>query len=255
MKIFKVFVDLFDRRSLVRFELLCRIAKMLVPHYRFKWPQMAWWDNVFFNAYLKRFDEHDGMNTDRRWMQYQLSRLVVGVPGDTAECGAFKGAASWLICKVNKENKKFNRNHHIFDSFEGLSEPGLNDGIHWVKGDLSFSEDAIKKNLKEFQCVSYYKGWIPERFDDVRNVKFCFVHIDVDLYQPTLDSLEFFYERLNDGGIIICDDYGFTTCPGVTKAVDEFFLDKPEKMISMSGGGGFFIKGVESMEVLEKTFS
>ena len=36
------------------------------------------------------------------------------------------------------------------------------------------------------------KGWIPSRFEEVKDKNFSFVHIDVDLYQPTLDSLNFF---------------------------------------------------------------
>ena len=48
---------------------------------------------------------------------------------------------------------------------------------------------------------------------------------------------------MSAGGIIVCDDYAFTTCPGATQVIDEFLADKPEKMIRMSGGGGFLIKG------------
>jgi hypothetical protein len=51
---------------------------------------------------------------------------------------------------------------------------------------------------------------------------------------------------MNKGGLILCDDYGFTSCPGATKAINEFLQDKKEKMISLSGGGGFFIKGTET---------
>lgn len=78
----------------------------------------------------------------------------------------------------------------------------------------------------------------------IETLEFSFVHIDVDLYQPTYDSIAFFYPRMNSGGILVCDDYGFTSCPCATKAVDEFLFDKPEKMISMSGGGGLMIKDV-----------
>src|SRR5688572_31529904 len=42
---------------------------------------------------------------------------------------------------------------------------------------------------------------------------------DVDVYQPTRDSLEYFYPRLVTGGILVCDDYGW---PGARKAVDDF---------------------------------
>jgi predicted O-methyltransferase YrrM len=66
------------------------------------------------------------------------------------------------------------------------------------------------------------RGWIPERFDIVSDKTFSIVHIDVDLYQPTRDALEFFYPRLNPGGLMICDDYGSVACPGAKKAVDDF---------------------------------
>ncbi len=49
---------------------------------------------------------------------------------------------------------------------------------------------------------------------------------------------------MNVGGVIICDDYGFATCPGATKAIDEYLRDKPEKMVMLSDGGGFLIKGI-----------
>ena len=74
------------------------------------------------------------------------------------------------------------------------------------------------------------------------------MHIDVNLYQPTLDSLAFFYPRMQHGGIVVCDDYGFSTCPGATRAVQEFLADAPEKMVALPVGGGFFIKGCPTAE-------
>ena len=89
---------------------------------------------------------------------------------------------------------------------------------------------------------------IPSRFDELKKNRFSFIHLDVDLYEPTRDSIEFFYPRINKGGILVCDDYMQTVCPGATKAIDEFLADKPEKMIALSGGGGFFIKGNETAD-------
>ena len=99
-----------------------------------------------------------------------------------------------------------------------------------------------RNNLSQFNFVKYYKGWIPDRFSEVQMLTFSFVHIDVDLYQPTLDSIAFFYERLNKGGIMICDDYGFITCPGAKKAMDDFFRDKTEPVIMLTTGQAFIIK-------------
>jgi len=252
MKILEFFINLMmaNKDLTVRFEMLREIGKILVPDYRFKWPQIEWWSDLVFNKYLVRFSEINNMNTDRRWMLYQLMRLVIKVPGDTAECGVYTGAGSYIICRMNEENELVNRTHHLFDSFEGLSKPSECDGTHWKEGVLSCPVEIVRENLSMFNNISIHKGWIPQRFPDIENQSFCFIHIDVDLYRPTLDSLEFFYPRTNEGGIIVCDDYGFTTCPGATKAVNEFLQDKPEKMISLSGGGGFIIKGTETSKPL-----
>jgi hypothetical protein len=108
---------------------------------------------------------------------------------------------------------------------------------------MSSSEELLKGNLSHVESIEVYKGLIPFRFSEVEDRFFSFVHIDVDLYQPTLDSIEFFYPRMSDGAVLVCDDYGFTSCPGATKAIEQYLEDKPEKMVSLSTGGGFFIKG------------
>jgi len=222
------------------------LARQLTPDYRFKWPQMDWWRDEAFNQYLTRFDEANGMNCDRRWMLHQLLRLVDNVPGDTAECGVFAGSSSYVICQANQTASCQGKRHHMFDSFEGLSKPNEDDGAHWTQGDLVYGLRKVQQNLRDFELTAYYPGWIPARFSDVNDINFSFLHIDVDLYEPTRDSFAGFYSRVVDGGIILVDDYGFTTCPGATQAVDEFLADKPEQMLRLSGGGGFIIKGIRT---------
>ena len=90
------------------------------------------------------------------------------------------------------------------------------------------SNDEFVKNevLKDFKFVEIFKGWIPEKFNKVKDKKFSFVHIDVDLYEPTLQSLEFFFPRLIEGGIIVCDDYNSFGFDGAKKAWSMSFLIK-----------------------------
>ena len=230
----------------IRFEVMTRFARLIIPEYRFKGPNVEWWCDEAFTDYLHKFDELNLYNADRHWMLLQLTRLVDCVPGDTAECGVYQGAGSYLICKANSQSRIRGRNHFMFDSFEGLSSPSSFDGKHWSEGDMACDLDTIKKNLAEFKNICFLKGWIPDRFTEVQDKRFSFVHIDVDLYKPTHDSIEFFYPRINNGGIIVCDDYWFDSCPGATQAVDEYLADKPEKMVILDSGGGFLIKGCET---------
>jgi O-methyltransferase len=231
-----------------RLRLLRLAGKLLIPSYRFKWPQLDWWKNEDFTRYLNRFGELQVLNTDRKWLVYQLLRLVSHVPGDTAECGVFRGATSYLICGANKHSRAGVKIHHLFDSFEGLSSPGPSDGAHWAKGDLQCDMEAVQKALSAFDQVRFHRGWIPHSFGDLADRKFSFVHIDVDLEEPTRDSLAFFYPRMEAGGIIICDDYGQSICPGATRAVDRFLADKSEKMLMLPDGGGFLIAQVATAE-------
>jgi O-methyltransferase len=233
---------LFEDRALApRLRLLRLAGKLLVPTYRFKWPQLDWWKNEEFTGYLNRFGELQVLNTDRKWMVYQLLRLVAHVPGDTAECGVFRGATSYLICCANQGSQAGTKTHHLFDSFEGLSQPGQADGTHWRKGDLKCEIETVRKALSDFDKLTFHPGWIPDRFQDVEDRKFSFVHIDVDLAEPTRESLAFFYPRMEAGGIIVCDDYGQSTSPGATQAVDHFLAGKSEKMLMLPEGGGFLI--------------
>jgi len=230
-----------DRALAVRLRLLRAAGKILVPSYRFKWPQLDWWKDPDFSRFLARFGEDKELNTGRKWILHQLLRLTAHVPGDTAECGVFRGASSWLIGAANAAGGGA-KTHHLFDSFAGLSEPGAADGNYWARGDLSCNLEEVGRALQPFK-VEFHSGWIPERFNEVADRKFSFVHIDVDLAEPTRESMAFFYPRMESGGIILCDDYGFSTCPGATRAIDEYLQDKPEKMMALPDGGGFIIRG------------
>jgi len=232
-----------NRFSALRFSLLTSFGRLILPQYRFSWYQIDWWSDPLFSRYLAAFGEANGHNALRRWTLYQLLRLVDGIEGNTAECGAYEGASSYLICAANAASRLPGRVHHIFDSFEGLSSPSVLDGRHWRKGDLAAPEDVVAKSLEPFPRYRLYKGWIPSRFAEVADERFSFVHIDVDLHDPTEASMEFFYPRTMDGGIILCDDYGFTDCPGATAAVNDYLRDKPEQMLALPAGGGFIIKG------------
>lgn len=223
-----------------RFILAEKLSRTIYSRYKFsEFGRLYLHDNDFIR-YYESFEGKDNYHSlDRKYALEQIMKLVSSVKGDTAECGAFKGASSFLICRSIVGSQK---KHHIFDSFEGLSLPGNEDSSYWKKGDLASNETIIQESLKDFDFVVYYKGWIPEKFHEVSKLRFSFVHLDVDLYKPTLDSLIFFYDRMSPGGIILCDDYGFTTCPGAKKAMDLFFYDKPEQIVCLPTGQGFVMR-------------
>jgi O-methyltransferase len=173
------------------------------------------------------------------------------IEGDFAECGCWKGHSTYVISSLLRKSG-FNGTLHVFDSFEGgLSDKTQKDkNLRFemsreedLKEKLYFSstEEELRKNLKDFPFVKFYKGWIPKRFADVNNVHFAFAHIDVDLYQPTKDSLNFFYPRLRKSGCLVIDDYGLSQFDGCETAVKEFLADNKVELFFESPLGGCFI--------------
>lgn len=156
---------------------------------------------------------------------------VSKLEGEIAECGMYKGLSAYIICSTIKRLIPIydGASFYGFDSFEGLSQPQAEDlkvndaASQFQKGNFSASLDLVSKNLAEFSDATLFKGWIPSRFSEVKSKNFKFIHIDVDLYQPTLDSLEFFYPRLVAGGTIVCDDYNWS---GQEQAVKEYCSDQ-----------------------------
>ncbi len=176
---------------------------------------------------------------------------------DVAECGCYMGHSSFLIASVLK-HCDFDGRFHIFDSFEGLSDPVEEDLAPIAKGPdraeiarqmnpkdgkrrFRCSLERVRRNLKEFDFISYYPGWIPTRFDEVAAKKFSFVNIDVDLYEPTIDCLNFFYPRLIPGGMMFVDDYGVSSWPGSARAVEKWLIDNPTALALKIPLGGLVI--------------
>lgn len=205
-------------------------------------------DKDFSNVYsiISKNDTGKKRIPERKYVLYGIAKSISSINGDIVECGVFRGHSSFLMLHANKDN---NKKFYGFDSFEGLSQPEEIDKVKnnfsfsWKKNDLSVPQQIAEKNLKDFKNrYKLFKGWIPDRFNEVANKRFSLVHIDVDLYQPTFDSISFFWERLNIGGALVCDDYGFETCPGAYKAMNDFFKSKQLEIIHLTTGQGLVFK-------------
>ncbi len=133
---------------------------------------------------------------DRRFTLIQLARTVANLHGSTAECGVLGGVGSAMICKTLEGSYQDDQCHWGFDSFEGLPEPeqiDISQHSWQKKGSLAISPQVALNNLADFEFCTLVKGWIPRCFEPAQEHTFRLVHIDLDLYQPTVDSLEFFY--------------------------------------------------------------
>lgn len=168
--------------------------------------------------------ERDMRVTSREaFMVYSVARTQSRLAGEMAEVGVYKGGTARLMCEV-----KGNVPLYLFDTFQGLSNLDEIDRDYFVDGWFKAGLEDVKDYLRDYEQVFFYPGVFPETSAPIADKTFSFVHIDSDLYQSIMDSLEFFFPRLSPHGIILVHDYQM---PGVKKAVTDFFADVPAQVI------------------------
>lgn len=174
---------------------------------------------------------------------FRLMKSVAQLPGDMVECGVYRGATLVPEALYLAQNK-ISKTLCGCDSFAGFDEAVLSEialgGGHdpqkKVGGFGDASPGLIKNNLRRLGIddrVHLLKGYFQDTLHELKDRRFCFVHLDCDLYDSYKTCLDFFYPRLVPGGIILFDEYNDPAWPGCNKAVDEFLQGKQEKLIEI----------------------
>lgn len=158
-----------------------------------------------------------------------MNILNDNLDGDVAECGVYKGGSARLLSSAFPHKKVF-----LFDSFSGMMESDSFPNGH-QKGDFAdTSLDQVKAYLADKPNCLFFQGWIPESTHFLTKEKFCFVHLDLDLYASTKSAIGIFWPRIVEGGVMIFDDWRWHACPGVEKAINEYFNTNIQHTIHIS---------------------
>ena len=167
-----------------------------------------------------------------------LLESTLHLPGDVIECGVYRGGSAQKIVRILADQAP-DKTFYACDSFEGFPEEKVG------RVDLAFmrflsrvrkkfrmcsdTPQRLERIFKTFnvrgECV---KGYFSETLHRFEKSQFCFVHLDVDLYESYKECLSSLYKNLTPGGVVVFDDYKARNWPGAAKAVDEFFAAFPE---------------------------
>lgn len=161
----------------------------------------------------------------------QTLDAVAAVPGDLAELGVYRGGAARVMAVRNPS-----RTVHLFDTFTGIPHDGYDaDYDRHRPGEWACPLPEVKYALRDCENVRFHAGLFPHTAQGLEDVRFAFVHLDADLYASTFEGLAWFWPRLEPGGVIVLDDWRAEMCPGVDRAVFEYFgVDYPHATFSES---------------------
>ncbi|HAC64375.1 MAG TPA: dTDP-6-deoxy-L-hexose 3-O-methyltransferase [Cyanothece sp. UBA12306] len=167
---------------------------------------------------------------------YELYKSIVNLPGSIVECGVFKGTSLIRFCTFREVlESPYSRKIIGFDAFGKFPEQdNLNDQKFIEKFESSagngISIDELEKvfSHKGFENYQLIQGdiieTVPNYISNHPELKIALLHIDVDVYKPSVVILNYLFDKVVKGGLIVFDDFG--TVAGETKAIDEFFAEK-----------------------------
>jgi hypothetical protein len=181
------------------------------------------------------------MQPEKRQALLNCVMDTMEIEGDIIECGVFRAGVTLVMADALRSSGSA-KIIHGFDSFEGMPEALNQDAlptgqIVYHQGVLSQTSLAmVMQKMKVFghqDRVIFHKGFFQDSMPGVimADSRLSFVLVDCDQYAGTKYCLEFLYNKVNPGGMILIDDYFLPEnldTPGVKIAVDEFLRGKPE---------------------------
>ena len=234
-------------------------------------------DETLRELLRKHIDDHDlianlgsfsrRMHFMKAFAHYEVFLKVKDLPGDIVECGVYKGSSLLTFARFLETFCTGDRTRQVlgFDHFRGLADRSEKDGLDARVGNTAegWNPAAFRDTLFGLVDAFNADSFVPQRprielvDGDVcktagayaaehSGMRISLLHLDMDLYEPTLAALKAFWPRLLTGGVVLFDEYAIREWPGESEAVETFFkgaVPRIEKFGWASAPGGYFVKG------------
>lgn len=189
---------------------------------------------------------------------YRLHELIEAVKyvsrnriaGDIVECGVWKGGSMMAVARTLQNLGESERSLYLFDTFAGMTEPteqdvsvtgtpaarrfqrtrhASDDGSEWCNASLAEVHAAMHSTGYPREKIVLVEGRVEQTIPDNAPERIALLRLDTDWYESTRHELDHLYPRLEDGGVLIVDDYGHWM--GARKAVDGYFAEHRVQML------------------------
>jgi len=154
--------------------------------------------------------------------------LVKDLPGDIVEIGVFKGSGVASFVKMleiynNNSIKKvigfdiFNPKNasNILNSYDNVDKTNMNI-VYSRVNESDRTLENVNNNLQKMGIKDKYlliegdvASTLPKFIEENRGFRISLLYIDVDIEEPTYNSLKFLWDRIVPGGIIVFDEYEY----------------------------------------------
>lgn len=171
------------------------------------------------------------------------------IEGDIVECGVWKGGSMLATAETLVQLQSTDRKLFLYDTFEGMPAPSEKDirfddvqaesmlqsntnkenNLVWAFSTLDEVKRTMALSNYPSSNIQYIKGKVEDTIPSVIPKKIALLRLDTDWYESTKHELIHLYPRLEQGGVLIIDDYGYWK--GASKAVDEYFRENNTRIL------------------------
>jgi len=184
-----------------------------------------WFQDEEFAKIYSKAKHNTLVDIYRMYELWELTEQMIKLDNTASilEVGVWKGGTAAIIARKMAINA-LNVNFYIADTFSGVVKSSDKD-LFYNDSEHNDTSLEIVENLLEgiYPYVKVLQGIFPEDTENLisKDEKFSLCHIDVDVYKSAKDILEWIWDRMIIGGVIVFDDYGFHSCTGVTSYVND----------------------------------
>lgn len=169
---------------------------------------------------------------------YSILQKISNIPGCIVECGTWRGGLAAMMLQ-HVIDHDLNKTIFIYDTFEGMPEPGdkdhpeavrmfheKKDGEYsdWCRAGLDIVEHTLSQVTANYDDHCFLiEGKVEDTLEVFGPIEVALCRLDTDWYSSTKVEMEVLYPRVVKGGYIIVDDY--SDWPGCKQAVDEYLVN------------------------------
>ena len=166
------------------------------------------------------------------------------------ECGVFVGILSGSVLKLlEKTGYGKLENFYLFDTYKNIPEEQFDEKTEplgrWHNTN-SYTEDIYeytKKQFEKYDFVNVIQGKVPDVLEDYKDIKdVAYLSLDMNIVYPEKAAMEFFWDKMVTGGIVLLDDYGYINHDEQQKYFDDFCRERGTVPVQLPTGQAIIIK-------------
>jgi hypothetical protein len=182
------------------------------------------------------------------WGAYTAGRLA----GDFVECGVNKGFMSSAIMHFldwDSTGKMF----YLLDTFCGIETKYLKPS-EVAEGYIEQNRERLENNFytdnlqdvmanfSEWKNLKIIPGPVPDTLPGIDSGCIAFVHLDMNCATPEVAAVEYLWDKIVTGGIILFDDYAYSGYRNQKLELDRFAHAKRIAIASLPTGQGLIVR-------------